>query len=439
MQLTDSGLFFSPSDLNHFVECEHLTSARPARDRRAMVSRRRRIRRRRSFAPKGFEHEQAWLQHLRDEGKQVVEIAADGEVDWAPRRGAHGTRDARRRRGHLPGRVRRRALAGHCGFPDPRRHGLRSSAAGATRPATPSSRAIPKPYFILQLCWYTEQLARLQGLDAATTCTSSSARARRWRIAPADFLAYYRAVRARFMRALVERARDVSVAGRHCHVCGYASHCEEQREADDHLSLVAGMRRDQVERLERRRRRDGRAPGRLRSRDADRHHAADARPARASGAAAGGGADRRHRYELLQPEPKRGFGLLPAPSTGDIFFDIEGYPFFESSGGLEYLWGVELSRCRRLAASARSSASIARARSARSRQFIDFVHARLEAYPGPARLSLRRLRDDARQAADGGARDARGGGRRPAAARRVRRSLSGRAAVDADLATTATR
>ena len=26
MQLTDSGLVSSPSDLNHFVECEHLTA-----------------------------------------------------------------------------------------------------------------------------------------------------------------------------------------------------------------------------------------------------------------------------------------------------------------------------------------------------------------------------------------------------------------------------
>ena len=49
-----------------------------------------------------------------------------------------------------------------------------------------------------------------------------------------------------------------------------------------------------------------------------------------------------HRYELLAPEPKRGLGLLPAPSPGDVFFDIEGYPFFETSRGLEYLWGVTI-------------------------------------------------------------------------------------------------
>ena len=48
-------------------------------------------------------------------------------------------------------------------------------------------------------------------------------------------------------------------------------------------------------------------------------------------------------YELLAPEldpdsPRRGFALLPQPSEGDVFFDIEGDPFYED--GLEYLWGV---------------------------------------------------------------------------------------------------
>ena len=44
------------------------------------------------------------------------------------------------------------------------------------------------------------------------------------------------------------------------------------------------------------------------------------------------------RYELLPPEEGRGFALLPQPSEGDLFFDIEGDPFFED--GLEYLLGV---------------------------------------------------------------------------------------------------
>jgi uncharacterized protein len=47
-----------------------------------------------------------------------------------------------------------------------------------------------------------------------------------------------------------------------------------------------------------------------------------------------------HRYELLPPAEENGFRLLPRPSEGDIFFDMEGFPYFEPSGGLEYLFGV---------------------------------------------------------------------------------------------------
>jgi uncharacterized protein len=42
---------------------------------------------------------------------------------------------------------------------------------------------------------------------------------------------------------------------------------------------------------------------------------------------------------VLTSEPKRGFELLPAPSPQDLFFDIEGDPFWEPGRGLEYLWG----------------------------------------------------------------------------------------------------
>ena len=45
-------------------------------------------------------------------------------------------------------------------------------------------------------------------------------------------------------------------------------------------------------------------------------------------------------YHLLEPEERRGLGLLPAPSPGDVFFDMEGDPFFDPACGLEFLFGV---------------------------------------------------------------------------------------------------
>ena len=44
-------------------------------------------------------------------------------------------------------------------------------------------------------------------------------------------------------------------------------------------------------------------------------------------------------FELLPDEEERGFRLLPAPDAGDVWFDMEGHPFYETSRGLEYLFG----------------------------------------------------------------------------------------------------
>jgi len=40
----------------------------------------------------------------------------------------------------------------------------------------------------------------------------------------------------------------------------------------------------------------------------------------------------------MPDEPRCGLGLLPRPSSNDVFFDMEGFPYIE--GGMEYLWGV---------------------------------------------------------------------------------------------------
>src|SRR6266542_6757678 len=161
MQRVDGQLFFSPSDLNHFVECEHLTTLEllaidgqgvaKVKDPQAEIIR-----------AKGFEHEQTWLLHLRSEGKQIVEIGG-GEGDWE--RDAALTEAA----------MRAGAEVIYQGvFVDAPWRGIAdflirvdspSALGGWSYEASDAKLARhPKPYFILQLCWYTEQLARIQGL-----------------------------------------------------------------------------------------------------------------------------------------------------------------------------------------------------------------------------------------------------------------------------------
>ena len=377
MQRLNDSLFFSPSDLNHFVECEHLTSldllaldglgVEKEKDPQAEIIR-----------AKGFEHEQAWLQHLRAQGKQVVEIAADGDVDW--QRDAERTEQAMRDGAEViyQGVFVNAPWRGIADFLI--RVEAPSALGGWSYEACDAKLARhPKPYFILQLCWYTEQLARLQGRDPRRMYIVLGSR-ETVAYSPSDFIAYYRAVRARFLRALNEGAPTYPLPVGHCHVCGYASHCDEQRRRDDHLSLVAGMRRDQVERLnaagvatmEQLAVVDPATPTGIQQTTIDRL----ARQARLQVEAR----TSPHRYELLTPEPKRGFGLLPVPSPGDIFFDIEGYPFFDPTGGLEYLWGIRYQEAGAWAF--RSFESIDREGEKRAfEEFIDFVSARLETNP----------------------------------------------------------
>ena len=74
-------LRFSPSDLNHFLECGHLTQLelqrdphRPRHQRDAQAD---------LLAAKGAEHEQAWLNRFRAERGDVVCIdSAGAERDW---------------------------------------------------------------------------------------------------------------------------------------------------------------------------------------------------------------------------------------------------------------------------------------------------------------------------------------------------------------------
>ena len=377
MHQVGADLFFSPSDLNHFVECEHLIALdrlvleghviEEEEDPQAAIVR-----------AKGLEHERQWRDAQATTGKQIVTIAGDTGIDWV----ADAARtEAAMRQG---AEVIYQAV-----FADAQWRGI---ADFLVRVDTPSALGCwsyeaydtklarqPKPYFVLQLCWYSEQIGRVQGrvprrmhvvLGTGEVAT----------FALDDFTAYYRAVRRRFLQAFAERRPTYPVPVGHCHVCGYAAHCDRQRRADDHLSLVAGLRRDQAERLNGIGIATVEALARM-AEEADAgisHQTRDrlVQQARLQVAARRSG----HRYELLPPEPRRGFGLLPAPSDGDMFFDIEGFPYFDARGGLEYLWGIT-----QLTAAGWTFHSIEcsdRAGEKRAfEQFIDLVHDRLRVYP----------------------------------------------------------
>jgi uncharacterized protein len=84
--------------------------------------------------------------------------------------------------------------------------------------------------------------------------------------------------------------------------------------------------------------------------------------------------------ELLPLTPSKGFARLPRPNPGDIFFDMEGYPFFNDGSNLEYLFGFVTADN----GQPRFAALWAHDRQAEKRGFeeaIDFITARLAEHP----------------------------------------------------------
>ena len=106
---------------------------------------------------------------------------------------------------------------------------------------------------ILQMCVYASLLEGLQGIAPEWLYVITGDRVKHPHRTD-DFSAYFRWVRARF-DARVTAGLAAGPAGTypdpvdHCRVCTWYPMCIDRRRADDHLSIVAGMRRLDTERL----------------------------------------------------------------------------------------------------------------------------------------------------------------------------------------------
>ena len=379
-------VILSPSDLNGFLACRHLTELdrlvaagkldRPVGDRAeaAVLSRR------------GEEHERRELARLEGEGLEVVRVPPPGPGPEALAAAEAVTVDAMRagaeviyQASFFDGRWRGcadflRRVAAPTGLGG---WGYEVADAKLARRATSDA--------LLQLCNYSEHVARIQGCWPRRMEVVTGDGDRQW-VPVVDVLSYYRAAKRRLEDAVdgppLELYPD-PVA--HCGRCPWGSECSRRRRDDDHLSLVAGMRSDSRVKL-------GRSGVTTVAQLAT--HPVGV-PVRGMGQATlerlihqarlqlRQRADGQVHYEVLPAGGEmRGLALLPPPSPGDLFFDIEGDPW-HGSGGLEYLWGV----VGRAAAGEPSAYTALWAHDPHSEKaafeaFVDRVMAGLEADPG---------------------------------------------------------
>jgi predicted RecB family nuclease len=199
---------------------------------------------------------------------------------------------------------------------------------------------------ILQLSLYSDLLKTTQGSQPEFMWVIPPQRdfpGESYRVA--EYAAYYRHVRKQLSSAVLGGAASATYPEPvpHCDVCQWFRECETRRRVDDHLSLVAGIRKQQRNQLEewntvtmaslsvlpiplKQRPKRGSREGIERVREQARVQVE-------------GRADKKLKYELLLPIAE-GMGLcrLPEPSADDMFLDLEGDPFVGESG-LQYLFG----------------------------------------------------------------------------------------------------
>src|SRR2546422_1257729 len=381
MQKVGGRITLSPSDLNDHLECPHLTTlalevARGERSRPFVADEHAELLRR-----KGELHERAYLERLRAEGRQIVEITL-GEP-WDFEAAARQTAEAMRagveiisQATFVDGRWRGRA--------DFLLKIQRATGLGAWgyEPLDAKLARAEKPTYVLQLCFYSAGVAAIQGVPPErmhVLLGIGEQRALRYD----DFAAYYRRVRAGFEAAIAAPQVTEPYPVEHCALCDFRAVCAARWETEDHLVQVASVRRDQVTRL-----RDGglptltalaqAAPGRAVADVAAhtferlRDQAALQHARRTTGALD---------WHAIEADAGCGFEALPPPSAGDALLDIQGGPLWGPARGLHFpfrplpgrgadwqyraMWAHDRGQERRL-----------------FENFVDLVHERLARDPG---------------------------------------------------------
>jgi uncharacterized protein len=389
-------LRLSPTDLANHLACPHLTQlelrvVRRELERPHVVDPYGRI-----IMAKGNEHEAAHLARLEASGLAVVRMLTYDDEGFDEEQARRDTEDAIRAgeadviyQAYLTDGTWR-------GFAD----FLVRLPDGTYEPVDTKLARSAKPLHVIQLCFYAEQLGRIQGrLPEHVHVELGSGE--RETLRTADFIAFFRRSRERLLVAIAGEGAGETWPWPvyHCTICDFRHLCRDQRVEEDNPVIVAGLGRLHAERLAR-----AGIPTLTALAETPATEVARIRPEtfeRLKNQAALQLHFTRtgeRRVELLPDEEDRGFRLLPPPAEGDVWLDLEGHPFFEPARGLEYLFGW----CYREGGELRYVVvwGLDRAgEKAAFERFVDWVEARRRVHPdlhvyhyaGYERTALRRL------------------------------------------------
>jgi predicted RecB family nuclease len=332
---------FSATDVASFLACQHTATLDRAESRKEIEK---------PFFDDpaiellqklGLEHEKQYLRHLID--NEVLAVAQiDVDVSWheaatetirAMRSGAPAIYQATfldgpwRGRADFLIRADRPSALGQWSYEVVDTKLARSTKAGA----------------IIQLCLYSDLLSRIQDLEPERMYVVLGGGVKTEEFVVQRYIAYYRRVKREYENAWM-RVRDTyPEPTEHCEVCSWYALCDKRRRDDDHLSLVAGISRNQRKAL------GERSVSTLAGLAAlalpvtpkiDRiGEAALFRIREQARLQVIGREQGKKCYEMIEPmETDKGLATLPFASSGDLFLDLESNPYVLDQG-LEYLIG----------------------------------------------------------------------------------------------------
>ena len=328
----------SPTDLSNHLGCRHVTELN--RDV-ALGKRKKPIFKNLSLealAERGLAHEKSYVEYLRGQGKNVVELPEHATVADTIHHMQAGvdvivqaylSDDDWNGRADLLLKVHR-----------PSDLGSWSYEVADTKLAVDT-----KAGTILQLSVYSEIITEIQGIAPEymyVVKPGNPFEEEQFRYD--DFKAYYRRIKGSLLKTIADGPqRTYPEPVEQCSICRWWKECDKTRRDDDHLSLVAGIRKMhigelnkyEINKLEQFANLDKPLPQRP-----ERGHIESYIKVhdQAKIQLKGRGLEK-PLYELLEIAEKKGFNRLPEPDAGDLYFDFEGDPYYQG-GGLEYLFGI---------------------------------------------------------------------------------------------------
>ncbi len=206
--------------------------------------------------------------------------------------------------------------------------------------------ATPKPDYQIQVGLYADVLRTLN-LEASSehglilgnreiAAFSADALIAQMLVKRSTYEASVAAIVAQDPKTLTDLGELVCEASTYCDLCEYPALCRHMRLQTNHLQLVAGITKAQIDALRHLGITTVRQLAEL-DEPTEKHSVEIIRKLALQARLQQNFFDTGVRSQVVaDPELLSG---LPEANPGDLFFDLEGFTFFGEPGGLEYLWG----------------------------------------------------------------------------------------------------